>query len=79
MTKPKPKPKLGRPPKNGVARVLGTYLDADLQGVLKEYARKVSADKGTEVSHSDIVVRAVKTYRPFRRWLREKKAPRGGS
>lgn len=67
-TKTTTKPKLGRPPKNGIARVLGTYLAAGLQDDLKAYAREVSARKGAEVSHSDIVARAVKSYRPFRRW-----------
>lgn len=62
------KPKRGRPPKNGVARVLGTYLAAGLQADLKAYARELSARKGAEVSHSDIVARAVKAYRPFRLW-----------
>jgi hypothetical protein len=70
-----PKKRLGRPPKNGIARVLGTYLDAGLQADLKEYAREVSADEGAEVSHSDVVARAVKAYRPFRRW----KARRDGA
>jgi hypothetical protein len=75
MKKTKKSPKMGRPPKNGAARVLGTYLAPDVQADLKAYARELSAAAGHEVSHSDIVARAVRAYRPFLRW---RKARRGG-
>lgn len=64
-TKP---PKLGRPLKNGAPRVLGAYLPEDLQNDVKQYARERSAALGVEVSFSDIVARAVRSYRPFREW-----------
>lgn len=74
-TKPKAV-RIGRPPKNGAARVLGTYLAPDVQADLKAYARDLSADAGHEVSHSDVVARAVGAYRPFIRW---RKARRDGA
>ena len=62
------KARIGRPPREGPPRLLGTYLEAPLQAELKAYARELSADVGADVSHSDVVARAVKAYRPFQRW-----------
>ena len=75
MTKKTKTPRTGRPPKNGAARVLGTYLDANVQADLKAYGRELSAAAGHEVSHSDIVARAVAAYRPFVRWKARRHAP----
>jgi hypothetical protein len=68
MTTKKTKARIGRPPKHSAPRLLGTYLDAGLQADLKAYARELSAALGADVSHSDVVTRAVKAYRPFIRW-----------
>ena len=73
MKKPKtPRGRGGRPPKNGVARVLGTRLAAPLQAELKAYARDLAHDE-PDISFSDIVTRAVQSYRPFRAWRARQK------